>query len=371
MSELRAVTIAHTGRGNAGHGLHRAFEDNPRVRMVALADPDMTGRAELAAECDADRTYGDYREMLACERPDIAVVARHWFDDNRVEEVLDAIECGVRGVYLEKPVAAWPDQARAICAAADGAGVHVVLAHRSREHPTLQMIRDCLGRSEWGPLTRIRAMDKGDHRVGVEEAMIHAPHAFDAMLFVVGEAPVQVAATVLQNGRFATRADAVGRTENGAGPIAGDRITATYIFPGGSIGTFESVPVGDGSYGSRRLGTDFYFQHAVVTARNQPAGEFQMFPRGEVMPTDHQLGWSVLKAQETWAPNGIDPMLWSNQLHGRELVRLVEGGDIRSTTCSVHDATVGVEMLVGAYRSHLEGRAIRLPLEDPGNPWTE
>ena len=50
MSELRAVTIAHTGRGNAGHGLHRAFEDNPRVRMVALADPDTTGRAELAAE---------------------------------------------------------------------------------------------------------------------------------------------------------------------------------------------------------------------------------------------------------------------------------------------------------------------------------
>ena len=337
--------------------------------MVALADPVDEGRAELAAICDAERSYADYREMLEREQPDIVVIARHWYDDGRVEETLAAIEAGARGLYVEKPLAPWPDQARAVMDAAEAAGTHVILAHRSREHPGMQAIRARAEAGEWGPLTRVRAMDKGDHRVGVEESMIHAPHVFDGMLYLVGEAPVQVSGLVLQNGRPATRADAVGRTENGAGPIAGDRISATYLFPSGVIGTFESVPVGDGSYGSDRLGVDCYYQHALVTMRNQPRGQFHVLPRGDVFPTKGDLGWEEIDGSEGWAPDGVETMTWSNHVHGCELVRLIHGGEVRPTTCSGQDALIGVEMLVGAYRSHLEGRPIALPLEDPTNPW--
>jgi len=205
---LRAVTIANTDRGGAGHGLHRAWQANPDVRMVALADPVDEGREELAVACGAERTYADYREMLERERPDIVAIARHWYDDGRVAETLAAIEAGARGLYVEKPLAPWADQARAVMDAAEAAGTHVVLAHRSREHPGMQAIRARGEAGEWGPMTRIRAMDKGDHRVGVEESMIHAPHVFDAMLYLVGEAPVQVSGLVLQDGRPATRADA-------------------------------------------------------------------------------------------------------------------------------------------------------------------
>ena len=369
MSALRAVTIANTNLGGAGHGLHRAFQANPDVRMVALADPVAEGRAELTAMCEAERSYADYRDMLDRERPDIVVIARHWYDDGRVDEMLAAIQAGARGLYVEKPLAPWPDQARVVMDAAEAAGTHVVLAHRSREHPGMQAIRARAETGAWGPLTRIRAMDKGDHRVGVEESMIHAPHVFDAMLYLVGEAPVQVAGLVLQDSRPATRADAVGRTENGAGPIAGDRVAATFLFPSGVVGTFESVPVGDGSYGSDRLGVDCYYQHALVTLRNQPRGQFHLLPRGDVFPTDDALGWKKIEASERWAPGGVDAMTWSNHLHGCELVRLIHGGEVRPTTCTGQDALIGVEMLVGAYRSHLEGRPITLPLEDPTNPW--
>ena len=369
MPPLRAVTIANTDRGGAGHGLHRAFQANPDVRMAALADPVDAGRAELAAICDAEHSYADYREMLERERPDIVVIARHWYDDGRVDEMLAAIESGARGLYVEKPIAPWPDQARAVMDAAEARGTHVILAHRSREHPGMQAIRARAEAGEWGPLTRVRAMDKGDHRVGVEESMIHAPHVFDAMLYLVGEAPAQVSGLVLQNGRPATREDAAGRTENGAGPIAGDRISATYLFPSGVLGTFESVPVGDGSYGSDRLGVDCYYQHALVTMRNQPRGQFHLLPRGDVFPTKGDLGWEAIDGSEAWAPDDVDTMTWSNHVHGRELVRLIRGGEVRPTTCSGQDALIGVEMLVGAYRSHLEGRPIALPLEDPTNPW--
>ena len=66
------------------------------------ADPVDEGRAELAAICDAERSYADYREMLEREQPDIVVIARHWYDDGRVEETLAAIEAGARGLYVEK-----------------------------------------------------------------------------------------------------------------------------------------------------------------------------------------------------------------------------------------------------------------------------
>ena len=99
-ADLKAVTVADTARGGAGHLMHRTFELNPRVEMTALSDPDEEGRAKLAAECGAAATYADYRTMLEREKPDIAVIARHWFDDGRVDEFLAALHSGVRGLLL-------------------------------------------------------------------------------------------------------------------------------------------------------------------------------------------------------------------------------------------------------------------------------
>ncbi len=367
-NQLKAVTIADTHRGGAGHRMHRAFELDSRVTMVAISDPDEEGRSKLTAECGATGTYSDYREMLEREKPDIAVIARHWFDDGRVDEFLAALDAGVRGLFVEKSVAAWPDQARRMQQAAAERDVPVLLAHRSREHPTMQEIRRRAREGEWGPLTRVRAMDKGDHRVGVHEAMIHTPHVFDAMLYLVDEAPTSCWGSVTLEGRPATRDDARGVEYLGAGPMAGDKISAQFQFPSGVVGTFESMPVGDGSYGSDRLGVDFIFQDAVVTARNQPLGKFHVFPRGDVFPTDPDAEWTTLGV-DSWIPEGVHPTDWSNHVICEDLVRLIDGGEPRPESPTIDLGVVGVEMLVGAYRSHLEGRRIDLPLADPNNPW--
>ena len=366
--ELKAVVIADSARGGAGHYMHRTFERNPRVEMAALSNPDVQGRAKLSAECGASATYADYRTMLEREKPDIAVIARHWFDDGRVDEFLAALEAGVKGLFVEKTLAAWPYQARRLQQAAAGRNVPVLMAHRSRDHPTMQEIRRRAQQGTWGPLTRVRTMDKGDHRAGVHEAMIHAPHIFDAMLYMVGEAPASCWGAVMLEGRPATRNDAKGIEYMGAGPMAGDRISAQYQFPGGVVGTFESMPVGDGTYGSDRLGIDFYFQNALVTARNQPLGKFAVFPRGDLFPTEPGVAWTALETED-WAPPGVDETEWSNHVISQDLVRLIDGGISRPESSTIDVAVTGVEMLVGAYRSHLEGHRVDLPLLNPGNPW--
>ena len=47
------------------------------AEIVALADPDAEGRRRHAELTGAPAAYADYREMLAAEKPDIAVIATH------------------------------------------------------------------------------------------------------------------------------------------------------------------------------------------------------------------------------------------------------------------------------------------------------
>src|SRR5688500_7210264 len=67
----RAAVIGHTGRGDYGHGLDVIFNDVPGVTVVALADPEESGRAKAAARCGAARQYANYREMLEKEKPQL------------------------------------------------------------------------------------------------------------------------------------------------------------------------------------------------------------------------------------------------------------------------------------------------------------
>ena len=129
-SNLKAVTIANSKFGGIGHSMHRSFELNEEVEMVALADPYEEGRIKYAKECGAKTHYADYREMLEKEKPDIAVIARHWFDDSRIEEISTSIDLGVKGLFVEKTLAAWPYQARAIQKEALMKNIPILMAHR-------------------------------------------------------------------------------------------------------------------------------------------------------------------------------------------------------------------------------------------------
>lgn len=72
---LRVAIIGHTGRGDYGHYLDRAFTGVAETEIVALADHDEQGRLAAMARSGAQRGYADYQEMLRVEQPDIAVVA--------------------------------------------------------------------------------------------------------------------------------------------------------------------------------------------------------------------------------------------------------------------------------------------------------
>ena len=119
-SSLRVVVI---GLGLAGRVLHTpALRRVSGVDVVAAADPDT--RTHDGAGCP---TFADWREALRVPA-DAVVVASP--PSTHAEVAIAALEQG-RHLYLEKPVATSPDDARAVAAAVPpGSIVQVGFAYR-------------------------------------------------------------------------------------------------------------------------------------------------------------------------------------------------------------------------------------------------
>ena len=115
----KVYTTALIGTGWWGMNiLHEAIAAG-RSNVVALCDVDMNQMKPAADEVEKltgkrPKLYGDYREMLASEKPEICIVATpdHW-------HALCAIEALKTGcnVYMEKPISHTIDEGKAIVAA--------------------------------------------------------------------------------------------------------------------------------------------------------------------------------------------------------------------------------------------------------------
>ena len=108
------------GSGWWGMNILRTAMAAGQSEVVALCDVDQNQLKPAAAEVEnlsgtAPKTYADYRDLLATERPDIVIVGTpdHWHALNAIA----AIEAGAH-VYLEKPISHTLDEGRAILKAA-------------------------------------------------------------------------------------------------------------------------------------------------------------------------------------------------------------------------------------------------------------
>ena len=383
MSDFRAVVITDStrDRGGPSHGLHRTFDRSADVQSVALADPSDDHRDHWLQESGGATGYADYRDMLAAESPDIAIIAIHRYHQERLQTFLDTIAAGVKGVVIEKPIASQPAHADQMVAAADAAGARVVLAHRGRENPAVREAKRQAATGKWGPLIQIKARGKGDHRCGVVDALVLGTHELNTMLYFAEANPISCWGTVLINGAPAQLSDAMDDEMYESGPQAGDRIFAEYTFPNGIIGSYESLPIGDGSNSGHALGCDLFFQNAVVTTRSKPDAEIHIYPEGDIFPQAEVGAWQPLLPAD-WTPPASDiaAPYWadwpgrestacSNRSIGAELVRCLRQDTAPVYASGIHDAAVVVDMIIGPQRSHLEGRRLALPLEARDNPW--
>jgi predicted dehydrogenase len=356
-ARLRAAIIGHTGRGDYGHGYDQAFAGLPEVEVVAVADPDPEGARRAAARAGAARTYSDYRELLAREKPQLVSIAmRH----PRLHRAI-ALDCIAAGAHflIEKPLTETLAEADEIVAAADGHRTRTVVAHNRRYAPEFQRLKGLLDEGFAGEIREIQIHGKQDARAGGEDLVVLGTHDFDLLRFCFGD-PLWCSATILVDGRPATAGDA----RDGREPIRvlGDTIRAQFGFRGNLAVNWASVKAG-GDWNQPRPPREHWSWEILGTRRiiaYQSGAGLGFLDSPYLLHPANDVSWQPLP----------DPGAGSFREHqrsmARDLLHAVATGE--PTLCSVHDGRWAIEMLTAVYRSHLLGRRVEFPLNDRTDP---
>lgn len=133
------VSLAHVH----APGLIRAFQEHPHAQVVAIAHDDRERAQSLAAQLNVPRVYSDAATMV--EKEDLHALlccapnAQH-------DAVVELAAARRLAVFVEKPMAATTDQARRMAAAAQKAGIVLMVNYPSTWNPALhqayQLLRE-------------------------------------------------------------------------------------------------------------------------------------------------------------------------------------------------------------------------------------
>lgn len=345
----RVALIGDTGHGNYGHDWDIAWKSIPAVQVVAVADPDEAGRRKAMSRCGATQGYADYREMLAKEKPDIVTICMRW-PEHRLPMLKAAAEIKAH-VLMEKPFARTLEEADAMVAAAERAGIKVQVGHPYRVMPDTARVHQLLRAGDLGQLMEIRARGKEDRRAGGEDLMVLGTHYLDLMRHFAGD-PAWVFADVREKGKPAR----VGRiASEPVGLVAGDDVTAMFGFGTGTHGYLASK-TSDVLTG-KRFGFHVYGSKGVAY---MPSGG-----AAQLLRNDSWMGnqWESIEppADSTTARHEQN----SDRM-AADLLDAIEKN--RDPICSARDGRWTIEMVTGIYQSTLKRMPAAFPLTDRRSP---
>ncbi len=351
---MTAAVIGHTGRGDYGHGLDQIFQGVPGIQVVAISDPIESGRNRVAKSLGVARTYADWREMLAREKPRLVSVAMRQADLH-AEIVFGCLQSGAH-VYVEKPFVVSPEEADRLLAEAKRRGLRIAVAHTMRMMPAVQRLKAYISEGNLGDLLELRAFGKQDNRAGGEDLMVLGTHLLDLMRLFAGD-PLWCSACVTALDRDITPADRR-QVKDNVGWVAGDRVSALFAFPKGVMATF-------GSDARRREQTGHWgleLHGSRGVARIHCDLEPHVFLRSSPP-------WTDSGRTEQWQPLTPEKRVSADD-HNRAPVQdwldAIAAG--REPECSGRNGAWAVEMVAAVYASALGQRRILFPLEARRHP---
>ncbi|UCG89045.1 MAG: Gfo/Idh/MocA family oxidoreductase [Gemmatimonadota bacterium] len=190
------VRVAVIGAGMMGAGHAACIAQSGRAQLMAVADIDLGRARELADQFGADACR-DHSEMLARRDVDAVVVCTP--DWAHLEVCLDAAGAG-KHILVEKPLAMTVADCDAIIAAADAAGVTLMIGHILRFDPRYVAARAAVDSGEIGAVSYLYARRSNTvvqpRRFGGRTTVLHylAVHDVDWMLWAMGEPVTRVQA---------------------------------------------------------------------------------------------------------------------------------------------------------------------------------
>lgn len=158
MGETRKLRIGVAGLGRAFTVMLPTFARDPRVALVAAADP----RAEARARFAADFSATGYETVEAlCADPEVEIVYVATPHQFHAPHAILAAQHG-KHALVEKPMALALDDCAAMIAAAQRAGVHLIVGHSHSFDAPIARTRALIDSGEFGAVRMIHALNYTD-----------------------------------------------------------------------------------------------------------------------------------------------------------------------------------------------------------------
>lgn len=286
MDMTRKVAIAVVGAGLVGRRHAALIAASEGVRLAAIVDPEPAGRG--VAEALGAPGFDSLEAMLAEMRPDGLVIATP--NTLHAPQGLAAIAARTP-VLIEKPLADEVSAAERLTAAAEAAGVPVLVGHHRRHNPLIAEAKAAIDAGRLGRLVAAHAvfwLYKPDdyfeiawrREAGAGPVFINLSHDVDLLRHLCGEidAVTALESSAARGHAVEDTACALLRFANGAlGTLtASDAIVAPWSWELGSGENPAYPPAGQNCY---QIG-------GTHGALSLPAGEI----------------WSAADARSWWRP---------------------------------------------------------------------
>ena len=158
MTDDRIVRLGVVGLGRAASGMLPSLQAHPRIRLSAAADPNPDARARFEQDFGGD-TFADAESLCASGVADAVYIASpHQF---HAEAVVLAAQHLMHAI-VEKPMALTVEDCERMIAAADAAGIVLIVGHTHAFDPVVQCMRAVIESGDLGRLRMIANMTYND-----------------------------------------------------------------------------------------------------------------------------------------------------------------------------------------------------------------
>lgn len=153
-----------------------AFQATDGFEIVGACSRTQKNVDDFCAEFPSAKGYQDYKQMLAELRPEMVSVCA--FAPDREVMVNAALDCGAKGVIIEKPLALSLDAAERMMAKADACGARLFVNHQRRYGKPFEAFRDAA--------TQIGGLYSVDAIQPFGNILDFGSHVIDIALFALG-----------------------------------------------------------------------------------------------------------------------------------------------------------------------------------------
>jgi predicted dehydrogenase len=338
------LRLAIAGAGLIGRMHAKLVLRSSQCGLVAIADPQAQA-ADFAKALGVPH-YAGLRDMLDRERLDGVIVATP--NASHASNAIDCIDRGVP-VLIEKPVADTVADAERIAAAAERAGVAVLVGHHRRHNPIISRAREIVRSGRIGRVATVAAFvtfqkpkpyfDVAWRREpGGGPVLINAIHDIDNLRYVVGEIVDLQAITSSSLRGFAVEDSAVVAMRFADGALG----TITLSDAAAAPWSWELTAGENSAY--PQCVADCYLIAGTEGSLAVPSLRLWRYGKDQ--------GWNAPLIEEQAAVEPADP--YEMQLRhfcavvrGEEppLVTARDAGVTLAVTCAIHEAARGAERM--------------------------